>query len=171
MWSWGTLVAFEERVLGTQSSGPSAPTLQRAGECCSHTVPHPSAQDVTVQAQVSFLLPLFGREQLCPLSQGDGSQCHSVPGALRVSQSCCKTVPVLPGEKPPLPVLHLWSPAGTKQLLGPGQLCRRDAAVGTVEGRRILLWVGPTLKEHTELWPWIPVGHSAPCPLVLLQLL
>lgn len=30
-----TRMAFEEFVLGTQSSGTSAPTLQRAGECCS----------------------------------------------------------------------------------------------------------------------------------------
>lgn len=43
--------------------------------------------------------------------------------------------------------------------------------MSTVEGRRILLSVGPTLKEHTELCNGFLLGIQPPAPLVLLQLL
>lgn len=61
-----THVAFEECVLGTQSSGTSAPTLQRAGEGCSPasaTQPQ-HRRSLSKHEQVSLLLLLFGRDEL-----------------------------------------------------------------------------------------------------------
>lgn len=74
-----THVAFEECVLGTQSSGTSAPTLQRAGEGCSPasaTQPQ-HRRSLSKHEQVSLLLPVWQGRAVVPSPQGDGSQCVS----------------------------------------------------------------------------------------------
>lgn len=113
----------------------------------------------------SPLAPVWQGQAVVPSPQGDGPVCQSVPGTQH-EWSCCKTVHVLPGEKLPLLILHPKEPCRDPAASGARtQPCRREAAVSTEgEGRRILPSMGLTLKEHTELWQWIPVGHPAPCP-------
>lgn len=171
VWSWGTLVwPLRSVCWAPRVQVRVLPPYKELVNAVPQTVPHTTAQEVTIQARAGKCSPppVWQGRAVLPSPRGDGSQCISpaqqVPSAqataVRVSQSCCKTVHVLPGEKPPLPVLRPKEPCRDRAASGARtQRCRGDAALSTVE-----LSVGPTLKEHTELWQWIPVGHPAPCP-------
>lgn len=103
-------MALEECVLSAQSPALRAPTLQRA---VPHAVPQPTAQEVTVQAPPGkFLLPLPGRDKLWSPLPEVMALSESVPGPQ--SQSCSRTIHVLPGQE--LPFAH---PASPGALQGP----------------------------------------------------
>lgn len=119
VWSWGTL-RWPLRVCAGYSEFRSYKELVNA---VPHTVPHPTTQEVTVQARAGKSSPpVWQGQAVSPLARVmvlSVSVRAQHPGhGCQVSQSCCNTVCVLPGEKPPLLVLH------------PKEPCRDRAASG-----------------------------------------